>query len=85
MVKKRKIKGWLHISEACERYGHDYPDLRRLVTEQKVFTRGRFTSMKPTAPIYLRVDELEAFKRGGVGAVRDLQAAAEKASTGTEN
>ena len=74
MAKEREIPGWLPISAACAQYGHDYEFLRRLVKEG-IFTRGRFTSAKETAPIYLRVDELDAWKAGGVEEVERVRAA----------
>jgi hypothetical protein len=83
VLKQRKIRGWIHILEACERYGHDYNHLRRMVKEG-IFTRGRFTSEAKGAPIYLLVKELDAFKRGGAGAVRKVQASDTVAATGTE-
>lgn len=70
----REFPGWLHIGVAAGRYRADYELLRRMVADG-VFTRGRFTSAKEQAPIYLRVDELDAWQRGGVDAVRALREA----------
>src|SRR5262245_49767138 len=75
----REIPGWLPIAEAAERYGIAYEPLRRMANEG-FFTRGRFTSDKPGAPIYLRIDELDAWKSEGVDGVRRVQAANKAAS-----
>lgn len=64
----KEFPGWLPIAVAAERYDLHYEALRRLVN-QGIFTRGRFTSRKEQAPIYLRIEELDAWKRGGVNAV----------------
>jgi hypothetical protein len=69
----QKFKGWLHIPLACKRYGTDYNTLRKMV-RAGVFTRGRFTSEAANAPVYVRIDEMNAWKKGGIDAVRRLQA-----------
>jgi hypothetical protein len=68
-----EIPGWLPLGVAAERLGVEYEFLRGLVTDG-VFTRGRFTSEKRTAPIYLRVQELDAWRAEGVAGVRRVQA-----------
>lgn len=72
----REFPGWIAISAAADKYAVDYEILRRLVRDE-VLTRGRFTSDAPGAPIFLRVEELDAFKIGGVEAARKAKAAHE--------
>jgi hypothetical protein len=50
-----------------------YGRLCELVAEG-VFTRGKFSLAKQRPPIYLRVEELNAWNRGGVDAVRRVRA-----------
>lgn len=69
-----EIPGWLPLAAAAERLGVDYESARVMVHEG-VFTRGRFTSEKRGAPIYLRIEELDAWRVGGVDAVRRVQEA----------
>jgi len=76
-AKAEKFPGWLSISEAAKKYRADYNALRRMVKDG-VFTRGQFSSAKGRPPIYLRVDELDAWKRGGVAAVASVKAAYER-------
>jgi hypothetical protein len=49
-----------------------YEALRRLV-RAGVFTVGRFSTATKKPPVFLRVKELEAWKRGGVEAVGRLR------------
>lgn len=70
---------WLSATEAVERYGIEYQMLRKLV-HSGVFTRGQFSAAKSRPPIYLRVAELDAWKKGGVAAVAPLKAAFEATS-----
>lgn len=72
-----EFPGWVSAPEAVERYGIGYVMLRQLVSDG-TFTRGRFSSAQQRPPIYLRIDELDAWKRGGVDAVRELRSAREK-------
>ena len=71
-----KIPGWLSLPDAAQRYRMRYETLRRLAHDG-VFTVGKFSAAKKRPPMFLRVDELEAWKRGGVGAVAPLKAAYE--------
>jgi hypothetical protein len=63
--------GWLKIAAAARRYGIPYRRLWVMVGDD-VFTRGRFSNAEQPH-IWLRVDELNAFKAGGVDAVRELR------------
>lgn len=72
-----EFPGWVSAPEAVERYGIAYVLLRNLVANG-VFTRGRFSLAEKRPPIYLRIDELDAWKRGGIDAVRELRAAPQK-------
>lgn len=67
---------WLPALEAAEKYGFAYNSLRALV-QAGVFTRGQFSAAEKRPPIYVRVCELEAWKKGGVPAVLPLKAAYE--------
>lgn len=67
-----EIPGWLTAQDASERYGIPYQSLRKLVADG-VFTRGNFSGAKERPPIYLRVEELDAWKRGGVTAAKRLR------------
>lgn len=81
MAKKRyksamSHPGWVSLPEAAERvcgkrYGSGHEQLRRLVAVG-VFTRGRFSD-SDRGRIFLKSDELEAWIRGGVEAVKDVQ------------
>lgn len=74
-----EFPGWVSAQDAVERYGIAYHLLRQLVGEG-VFTRGRFSLAEKRPPIYLRVEELDAWKRGGIDAVRELRAAPKEAA-----
>ena len=69
--------GWMILSEASERYGVSYGMLRKLVSDG-IFTKGQFSTAPDRPPIYLRIEELDAWKRGGVNAVAPVRAAFEK-------
>lgn len=74
-VETLEFPGWLKIADAAERYGLKYETLRRLVKDD-VFTRGRFTSASAdTPPIYVKIAELDAWRSGGVDAVKSLREA----------
>jgi hypothetical protein len=77
----RTIPGWLLIRVAAERYGYTYWKLRNLVVAG-VLTRGDFTGDK-TAPIFLRVEELEAYKKGGASAAMNIKEKFEASQTRT--
>lgn len=70
--------GWIAATEAAEKFGVTYNWLRQLVKDG-VFTRGQFSSAKERPPIYLRLAELRAFKRGGIAAVAPVKTAYEAA------
>lgn len=73
---RRNFPGWLHLPVAAKRYKLKYETLRRMVKED-IFTRGRFTSTSAaTPPIFLKIEELDAWKRGGVDAVKAVREAA---------
>lgn len=69
---------WLPMSAAVARYGISYWVLHRLV-RGGVFTRGIFSAAEKRPPIFLNVKELDAWKAGGIEAVRKVQARARKA------
>jgi len=73
-----EFPGWLTPTEATERYGISYMMIRRFVSAG-VFTRGQFSNAESRPPIYLRIEELDAWKRGGVAAVAPIKAAFERA------
>jgi hypothetical protein len=64
--------GWIAAPDAVRRHGISYTMLRKLVRDG-VFTRGQFSAAKERPPIYVRVAELRAWKRGGVAAVEVLK------------
>ncbi|AWM35851.1 hypothetical protein C1280_01660 [Gemmata obscuriglobus] len=70
------MASWLPAPEAARLFDINYKQLCALVHEG-VFTRGKFGAAKKRPPIYLRVAELEAWKRGGVPAVAPIKAAYE--------
>lgn len=70
--------GWISLADAVNRYGVAYNSLRKLVAAD-VFTRGKFSMAELRPPIYLRVEELDAWKAGGVLAVAPVKAAYEAA------
>jgi hypothetical protein len=67
-----KQPGWLSIREAAKRYRVNYHVLWSMV-KNGVLTRGRFTAAEQQPRIYLKVEELDAWKEGGVDAVRELR------------
>jgi len=68
-----EFPGWLKLGDAAKEYGLKYETLRRLV-KNNTFSRGNFTNPDAdTPPIYVRIAELEAWKRGGVDAVQRLR------------
>lgn len=68
-----EFPGWLTPAEATERYGISYTMIRKLLAEE-VLTRGQFSTASERPPIYLRVEELDAWKRGGVPAIAPVKA-----------
>lgn len=68
------IPGWLPIAAAAERAGTSVYTIRKMVADE-ILTRGRFTSVAPGAPIYIRIDELDAWKIDGLEGVRRVQEA----------
>lgn len=68
--------GWITALDAAEKFGVNYSLLRQLVKDD-VFTRGKFSTASQRPPIYLRVDQLRAYKRGGIAAVVPVKAAYE--------
>lgn len=66
--------GWMPISQAVRKYRISYWRLREMV-QRDIFTRGRFHLGEVKPRIYLRVDELEAWKTGGIEAVEALRSA----------
>lgn len=70
--------GWIPATEAAEKFGITYNWLRQLVRDG-LFTRGQFSTATQRPPIYLRVAELRAFKKGGIAAVAPVKAAYEAA------
>lgn len=81
MAKKRyraamSHPGWVSLPEAAERvcgkrYGSGHEQLRRLVADG-VFTRGRFSGSE-RGRIFILEDELAAWRKGGVAAVKEVQ------------
>lgn len=70
-----KFPGWLSLMDAAQKYRVRYETLRRLARDG-VFTIGKFSAATKRPPVFLRVAELDAWKKGGVAAVkkvRDLQ------------
>lgn len=72
-----EFPGWMIMSEASERYGVSYMTLRKMVRDE-VFTKGQFSTAASQPPVYLRIVELDAWKRGGIAAVAPLKAAFER-------
>lgn len=70
---------WLPLSVAAQRAGESYEVMRRLA-HKGVFTRAIFSAAKKKPPIFLSTKELDAWKAGGVDAVRKVQARAKKRS-----
>ncbi len=64
--------GWLTIREAEKRYRVSYWRLWAFV-QKGILTRGNFHSVDRRSPIYLKVEELEAWKHGGTDAVLALR------------
>jgi hypothetical protein len=67
-----RFPGWLSLPDAAMKYRVRYETLRRLARDG-VFTVGNFSAAKKRPPVYLRVDELDAWKRGGVPAVERVR------------
>ncbi|HYH69414.1 MAG TPA: hypothetical protein VD866_32265 [Urbifossiella sp.] len=63
---------WLPLAAAAERIGKPYETVRRLAKEG-VFTKGTFGGGAKRPHVSLRVDELDAYKRGGIEELRRLQ------------
>lgn len=70
-----KFPGWLSLPDAAQRYRVRYETLRRLARDG-VFTVGKFSAAEKRPPVFLRVNELDAWKRGGVEAVSEIRTAA---------
>ena len=63
---------WLPLASAAERAGLPYETLRRLA-KTGVFTRKALSKAEKRPPVFLHADELDAWKRGGVEALRKVQ------------
>lgn len=68
---------WLPLRAAAERIGAHYEVVRRLA-KIGVFTRAAFSAATKKPPIFLDIRELDAWKAGGIDAVRKLQDRREK-------
>jgi hypothetical protein len=67
-VLKDRYEGWLTVKSAAVYCRLEEKTFRRLI-DAGVFTRGRFSAAPKRPPIYLKVAELDAWKRGGADAV----------------
>ncbi|HYH65061.1 MAG TPA: hypothetical protein VD866_10235 [Urbifossiella sp.] len=63
---------YVPLRKGAKRIGESYESLRRLA-RAGVFTRGRFSVATKRPPVYLRTDELDAWRRGGLDEVRRVQ------------
>jgi hypothetical protein len=70
-----RFPGWLSAREVTQKYGLTYDQLRFLL-RKGVFTRGVFSPAKERPPIYVRAEELRAWKRGGIEAVQKVRESA---------
>jgi hypothetical protein len=68
----------LPLHASAERVGIPYETIRQLA-KAGVFTVTTFSAGKTRPPIFLSVAELDAWKRGGLQALRELQAVAKPA------
>jgi hypothetical protein len=76
-VPQRIQTNWLPLAAAVREYGLSRWVLYRLV-EGGVLTRGSFSPAVKQPPIFLSAKELDAYRAGGVDAVRRVKARAKK-------
>lgn len=69
----RNRADYVPLRKGAKRIGESYESLRRLA-RAGVFTRGCFSVATKRPPVYLRIDELDAYRLGGIEAVRRVQA-----------